>query len=723
MRVSKTSARRWFTVVVLTGAAAQFYSCDWRHSNSGKDEDEDEILTIQQGVSCGVERWSVKTGTDADVGSVNLSPQDTTISALTSIARPSSLPPNGRASSAERQAWRLRDVTVTVYKLETDSDYHVVVSDGSRTMITEIPHPDCVGGSSPFLPGIQAARATFNSRFTPTSTFQTANVTASMIGVGFFDFFHGQTGVAPNGIELHAVLGVCFGAGCQIGGTTDDFSIGVSPSSQTVVAPGSTSYTVSTAVTSGNPQVLNLTATGLPSGIFAAFNPPSINSGESSTLTLTVGGTASAGTTPFTNTATGASATHSTSASITVITGATGLVNGDFETGDLTGWTVTAGTVLVTNVGPHSGNWAAQIGSTGPLTGDSTVVQTIAVPATGINTLSFWYNPHCTDTLQYDWQDARVQDTSGSVLINMLHVCENTGTWTQVTADLTPYNGTNVVLVFTDHDDGAPGDPTYYLLDDVALISGSGGPPTTSITSPTAGASVSGTVNVTAVGSAQPPATLARIDIYVDSALLASGSASPTTVAWDTTAVADGPHALTSVAYDSAGASATSTAVNVTVANAAQELIVNGGFENGISPWYRGGVRWPTVSTEHAHTETHSMQCGAVAGQPEPNGDSWADQQVHIPAGVTRATLSFWYYASSTDTIQYDWQDAQVRSVTNTVLINIFHMCDNSQVWTQRTVDLTAQRGQTVRIYFNAHGDGYGDLTTLWIDDVSLTVQ
>jgi bacillopeptidase F (M6 metalloprotease family) len=50
-------------------------------------------------------------------------------------------------------------------------------------------------------------------------------------------------------------------------------------------------------------------------------------------------------------------------------------------------------------------------------------------------------------------------------------------------------------------------------------------------------------------------------------------------------------------------------------------------------------------------------------------------------------------------------------------------MCDNSQVWTQRTVDLTAYRGQTVRIYFNAHGDGYGDLTTLWIDDVSLTVQ
>jgi len=31
-------------------------------------------------------------------------------------------------------------------------------------------------------------------------------------GVGFFDFLHGQTGVAPNGIELHPLLDISFGA-------------------------------------------------------------------------------------------------------------------------------------------------------------------------------------------------------------------------------------------------------------------------------------------------------------------------------------------------------------------------------------------------------------------------------------------------------------------------------------------------------------------------------
>src|SRR5262249_24021705 len=156
------------------------------------------------------------------------------------------LPQNHRAAPAEFQVWRLTDITLDVYKLETDSDYHLVLLDGSSTMIAEIPHPECVGAGSPFLSGIQPARTTFNASYTPTPVFQTANVTASVIGAGFFDFFHGQRGVAPNAIELHAVLGICFGAGCQIGGAPDDFSIGVSPDSQSVVAPGSIDYAIST---------------------------------------------------------------------------------------------------------------------------------------------------------------------------------------------------------------------------------------------------------------------------------------------------------------------------------------------------------------------------------------------------------------------------------------------------------------------------------------------
>jgi plastocyanin len=40
----------------------------------------------------------------------------------------------------------------------------------------------------------------------PSETFASLNGTATIRGVGFFDFKHGQRGVAPNGIELHPVL-------------------------------------------------------------------------------------------------------------------------------------------------------------------------------------------------------------------------------------------------------------------------------------------------------------------------------------------------------------------------------------------------------------------------------------------------------------------------------------------------------------------------------------
>src|SRR5712692_1668511 len=164
--------------------------------------------------SCGVERWSVKTGTDADAGLINLqSRTQTTIASLTSLPAPTTLPANNRIQPTETTVFQLH-ATLTEYKLETDSDYHLILSDGSgNTLISEIPSPACVGSSSILLSSIQHARSEFDAQYTTTSSFQTANVPVTVTGVGFFDFLHGQTGVAPNGIELHAVLDVQFGTG------------------------------------------------------------------------------------------------------------------------------------------------------------------------------------------------------------------------------------------------------------------------------------------------------------------------------------------------------------------------------------------------------------------------------------------------------------------------------------------------------------------------------
>jgi len=159
--------------------------------------------------NCGVERWSVKTGTDADAGKVDTSRSTAgTIRQLDSIKPPASLPANGRISPTETTVFTL-DATLVEYRLEVDSDYHLVLTDGSgHTMITEIPDPACVDGSSPFLGDIQVARQVFDNHFSATDYFQNADVPVCLTGVGFFDFMHGQTGIAPNGIEIHPVLGL-----------------------------------------------------------------------------------------------------------------------------------------------------------------------------------------------------------------------------------------------------------------------------------------------------------------------------------------------------------------------------------------------------------------------------------------------------------------------------------------------------------------------------------
>src|SRR5207247_8711702 len=76
------------------------------------------------------------------------------------------------------------------------------------------------GDTSPFKNAITATRAKFDAAYTATTSFKTANVPVT--GVGFFDFLHGQTGVAPNGIELHPLLDIAFTpapAACNLAGT------------------------------------------------------------------------------------------------------------------------------------------------------------------------------------------------------------------------------------------------------------------------------------------------------------------------------------------------------------------------------------------------------------------------------------------------------------------------------------------------------------------------
>lgn len=90
--------------------------------------------------------------------------------------------------------------------------------------------------------------------------------------------------------------------------------------------------------------------------------------------------------------------------------------------------------------------------------------------------------------------------------------------------------------------------------------------PTVAITAPAAGA-VSGTVSVEA--TADDNVGVTEVRFLADGALIASDTAAPFAVDWDTTAVANGDVTLTAEALDARGNVGTSDAVVVTVSNAA----------------------------------------------------------------------------------------------------------------------------------------------------------
>ncbi len=86
---------------------------------------------------CGAWRWSIKTGGDPAAAQVSLTNvQQTTIAHLRTLPAPSQIAAgNGmylpRQAPTETQVWELRDVHLSWDKLEDDSDYHLMVSDGS----------------------------------------------------------------------------------------------------------------------------------------------------------------------------------------------------------------------------------------------------------------------------------------------------------------------------------------------------------------------------------------------------------------------------------------------------------------------------------------------------------------------------------------------------------------------------------------------------------------
>jgi Bacterial Ig domain len=181
---------------------------------------------------------------------------------------------------------------------------------------------------------------------------------------------------------------------------------------------------------------------------------------------------------------------------------------------------------------------------------------------------------------------------------------------------------------------------------------------TTDTTAPTVSATssgTSGTLNFSA--SASDSVGVTRVEFYVDNILKGADTASPYSLAFDSTTVANGTHSLTAKAYDAAGNVGTSSAVSFTVNNVAASTIFNETESNG------------TIATANVVNRSYTSIVGTMGSTTDKDyfaislsanekitlnmtGPSGKDYDLYLVNGAG-TTLASSLGATTTETLSY----------------------------------------------------------------------
>ncbi len=153
------------------------------------------------------------------------------------------------------------------------------------------------------------------------------------------------------------------------------------------------------------------------------------------------------------------------------------------------------------------------------------------------------------------------------------------------------------------------------------------------------------------------------------------------------------------------------------------QLLVNPGFESGSAAWVAtAGV---IDSSSGRPPRTGSWKAW-LDGYGSTHTDS-CYQTITIPSNATTATLSFWVRIDSsetTTTTAYDTLRIQIRNTANAVLATLatYSNLDENPNYVLKTFDISAFRGQTIRIYFLGQEDVTLQ-TSFVIDDTAVNVN
>ena len=201
--------------------------------------------------------------------------------------------------------------------------------------------------------------------------------------------------------------------------------------------------------------------------------------------------------------------------------------------------------VVVSNAAGNTPSGTATLTVQSP---PSITTQPASVSVTAGQTANFSVAAAGTSPLSYQWQK------------NGANISGATSSSYTTPATKTTDNGASFVVSVTN----AAGNISSGAA--ILTVNADTTPPNVSITAPLAGATVSGTIIVTA--SASDNVAVANVQLQVDGGNVGSPDTStPYNFSFDTTTLSNGSHTLTAVATDNAGNQATSAPISVTVSN------------------------------------------------------------------------------------------------------------------------------------------------------------
>lgn len=162
--------------------------------------------------NCGVERWSIKTLSDKDTIKIDF---QKIVKSTVHEQLLLEIPPTKTSRLETETIVYSIDCFIIGYKKESnDKDIHIIIEDidTDETMVIEIPSYECfeILNTSRYELFKQLQEWFIINIGQPKSKFVylEKHIPATITGVGFFDFNHGQIGMAGNGREIHPVLSI-----------------------------------------------------------------------------------------------------------------------------------------------------------------------------------------------------------------------------------------------------------------------------------------------------------------------------------------------------------------------------------------------------------------------------------------------------------------------------------------------------------------------------------